>query len=413
MRYVALGLFALTAWVFGYKAGVSENIQSCDLTHGEWLRDESVPNKLAKIVAQRPAEKISNYDCSSYLQSMRLPNIDHYTNTLPFCERVPDSKLKNLVQKSVEWYWQPHDCKMEAFNPEKFAQLLARSENAPNGRWLYFVGDSTLMHMYDSLVCLLGSLVVDAVESKFAREELDAIYDKLPKIQGIRKIGVIALSGGGRVYFLRSNRLVSENSGMVDAKIHRIPRVLVQHVPTDTSLDSIEEGNSEYIEYIDYFEMEIPWVRAIRHGSEGENDVLMFNTGFHGGVDNHMVEHVLRYFQKNYFGRLLYRTNIPGSHDCLEDSNAKGSASAGPLSFHWDKFAEWDHEWKAGAEKYNVRLEFFNISELSMNRRDSHPKEFYGHVDCLHFCLPGGPVDAWNKIFYNMLLAPEKTRACP
>ena len=41
---------------------------------------------------------------------------------------------------------------------------------------LYFVGDSTLLHMYDSLVCLLGEENVDALESEYAQEELDATF---------------------------------------------------------------------------------------------------------------------------------------------------------------------------------------------------------------------------------------------
>jgi hypothetical protein len=416
MKRSVLGLLAVALWTTrSVVTGVTEKAESCDLTHGEWLHDASVAKRIARSVSDRPAEKMSNYDCSSYLQSMRLPNIDHYTHTLPFCERVPDEKLQKLVQKSVEWYWKPHDCNMKPFDPVKFAQLLARSKEAPNGRWLYFVGDSTLMHMYDSLVCLLGPSVVDATESRHAREELDAVYHTLPKIQAMRKLGVLALNGGGRVYFLRSNRLVSEKSGMVNAEVHRLPRVLVQHVPVDPEADGVyeNENDDEYIEYVDYFEMEIPWVRQIRHGEEGKHDVLMFNTGFHGGVDKHLVEHVLLYFKQNFNGRLLYRTNIPGSHDCLENSKAKGQASAGPLSFHWENFAQWDRIWKDGATMHHPSLEFFDISELSTKRRDSHPIEFYGHVDCLHFCLPGGPVDAWNSILFNMLLAPKSTRASP
>ena len=50
------------------------------------------------------------------------------------------------------------------------------------------------------------------------------------------------------------------------------------------------------------------------------------------------------------------------------------------------------------------RLEIMDITDLSIQRRESHPVEIYGYTDCLHFCLPGGPVDAWNKILYNLLL---------
>ena len=49
----------------------------------------------------------------------------------------------------------------------------------------------------------------------------------------MKKFGVIALKGGGRIYFLKSNHLVSEYSGLIDAQMHRLQRVLVQHVLED------------------------------------------------------------------------------------------------------------------------------------------------------------------------------------
>ena len=74
--------------------------------------------------------------------------------------------------QSVQYRWVPKQCVLENFNGEKFARYLSKSGERPNGRWLYFVGDSTLLHMYDSLVCLLGKKNVDALESEYAQEEL-------------------------------------------------------------------------------------------------------------------------------------------------------------------------------------------------------------------------------------------------
>ena len=135
--------------------------------------------------------------------------------------------------QSVQYRWVPKQCVLENFNGEKFAKYLSKSGERPNGRWLYFVGDSTLLHMYDSLVCLLGKKNVDALESENAQEELDATFHKLPTVYSMKKIGVIALKGGGRIYFLKSNHLVSEYSGLIDAQMHRLQRVLVQHVLED------------------------------------------------------------------------------------------------------------------------------------------------------------------------------------
>ena len=385
---------------------------SCDLTKGSWVLNRGAKSLLQELnkTTQRPAETYANYDCSARLTSLRLPNIDHYSHTLPFCERVTDNILKNIAMQSVQYRWVPKQCVLEKFNGEKFARYLSKSAERPNGRWLYFVGDSTLLHMYDSLVCLLGEENVDALESEYAQEELDATFHKLPAIYSMKKIGVIALRGGGRIYFLKSNHLVSEYSGLIDAQMHRLQRVLVQHVLEDKHNSSTTvppvDGNVEqkvsFSENIDYHEIEIPWIRQIRHMEEGKDDILIFNAGVHGGIHRRLVQHVLQYLSKYFHGRAIYRTNIPGSYECLQ-GKIKHSSS-GPLHHHWSKFQEWDELWKDESRKMYQRLEIMDITNLSVQRRESHPVEIYGYTDCLHFCLPGGPVDAWNKILYNLLL---------
>jgi hypothetical protein len=390
----------------------SSSSDFCDLTHGSWVQDLNVKKHISLLnqTSDRPAETYANYDCSMRLSSLRMPDIDHYSQTLPFCERINDTTLKRIAQESVEWNWLPHDCKLEDINGEKLAKYLAKTEERPAGRWLYFVGDSTLLHMYDSLICLLGKTNVDVVESEYAQEELDATFHKLPKIYSMKKVGVVALNGGGRIYFLRSNHLVSEVSGLIDGRIHKINRVLIQHVVDgDADIEDSEndaDGDAAgYIEDLHYHEMEIPWIRQIRHKNLGKDDILIFNAGFHGGIHKDLVQHVLHYFSEYFYGRLIYRTNIPGSYECLKDKIK--DKSSGPLHQHWNKFEEWDKLWREESKAISNKLEIMDITEMSTQRRGNHPVEFYGHTNCLHFCLPGGPVDAWNKILYNLLLQPN------
>ena len=59
--------------------------------------------------------------------------------------------------------------------------------------------------VYDSLICLLGKNNVDTVESEYALQEINAVFHKVPKLYSMKRIGVVALNGGGRIYFLRSN----------------------------------------------------------------------------------------------------------------------------------------------------------------------------------------------------------------
>lgn len=406
-------LLSVSIIVYGTKnvsSTATSSFPFCDLTHGSWVQDLNIKKYIAELnkTNNRPAETYAKYDCSMRLPSLQLPNMDYYSQTLPFCERINDATLKHIAQESVEWDWQPHDCKLENFDGKKLAAYLAKTKDTPNGRYLYFVGDSTLLHMYDSLICLLGKNNVDTVESEYALQEINAVFHKVPKLYSMKKIGVVALNGGGRIYFLRSNHLVSEVSGLIDGRIHKINRVLVQHIVDDDeegleelSLSSSTEASSNS-ENVEYHEMEIPWIRQLRHKDQGKDDILIFNAGFHGGIHKALVQHVLKYFSKYYYGRTIYRTNIPGSFDCLKGKIK--DTSSGPLHLHWNNFEEWDKLWIEESKLLYDKLEVMDITEMSSQRRGNHPIEFYGHTNCLHFCLPGGPVDAWNKILYNLLL---------
>ena len=376
--------------------------ETCDFTKGEWVTDPAIAAQIEGLrsTLRRPAEALSNYDCSAYLRSVRLPELDEYTQTLPFCERIPDEKLRAIVRNSVSRVWKPHGCPLPPFNGTKFAQLLARSEQYPAGRYLYFVGDSTLMHMYDSMVCLLGSAVVTRSESKRAREELDATYHTVPRVEGMRKLGVMALNGGGRVYFLRSNHLISEVSGMISPHAHRVPRVMVQH-------NILNDRGDEEVEHIEYHEVEIPWALAVRHGDEGKGDIMVLHTGIHGHVHRDAVEHILAYLSKHFQGRVIYRTGVPGGEDCLAATaeSKRSGPSIGPYAFRWGDFAQWDNLWIQSARSIGgFHLEILDITDLSVQRRDAHPTEAYGHVDCLHYCLPAGPVDVWNRILMMKIM---------
>ena len=93
---------------------------------GSWVLNRDAKSLLQELnkTTQRPAETYANYDCSARLTSLRLPNIDHYSHTLPFCERITDNILKNIAMQSVQYRWVPKQCVLENFNGEKFTILV-------------------------------------------------------------------------------------------------------------------------------------------------------------------------------------------------------------------------------------------------------------------------------------------------
>ena len=253
-----------------------------------WVHEPRIRKTMGAIIREQssayPSENFTGYDCSLYTFASRLPGMDAYMETMPFCDRLQGQPLvKRVARRSVEWAWKPKyasrdrggsdQCsRYEMFNGKRLAESLAVSSKFPHGRWLYIIGDSTTEHMWASLVCLVGSKNVDRIESEYAREEQDAIFHDLQPHDMMKKVGVLVLNGGGRILWMRSNHMVSEKTGHVEARVMRIPRVWKQEQP-DGSISKFY-----------YTEHEIPWPRQIRRGAEGSGDIVVFNTGAHGEV---------------------------------------------------------------------------------------------------------------------------------
>ena len=453
---------------------------SCNYADGMWIHDDGVRSRMRVLSKEAraadastaseqlyPAEAYRGYDCELYTFAARLPGMAGYTHVLPFCERLKGQPIvQRIARQSIEWKWQPEietlrgdskqrkhdgggndasvavddataendsgkprkDCPAyQNFNGTRLAELLASSKRFPSGRHLVILGDSTMEHMWASLVCLVGSKNVDREDSLDAREEQDVMFHDLQAHELMRKAGVLALKGGGRIIWLRSNHIVSEKTGNVESKVISISRTWRQekHKGHGNLADSADSSHSPVFHYT---EREIPWARHLRRGSVGQGDIVVFNSGAHGDLTQSRVRNALVFFRDYFPGSVYYRANVPGSPNCLNGTfsgssgwsdKRKGKGQKvrhhhdGPMWYNWGLFQKFDNMWVDSARTILPRMRTLDVRQLSVERRDAHPGLVFGKMDCLHFCLPGGPVDEWNTILFNDLLRRDRFKEWP
>jgi hypothetical protein len=347
------------------------------------------------------AESIADYDCSLFpLATFQPEGMNGFTKIMPLCERLHDQPLVSKTPlSSLHLEWKSSCTSYSRFNKFQFVDLLAKSKYYPNGRTLYIMGDSTQEEQWISLLCKLGSSCVDKIltkkiinEMKIKAEAAWFDYDYTAN-KLMRKRGILVLKNGGKIVWIRTNYLVSEKTEKVEDEIIQLNRKMLQ---------------------FNWTELELPWTYLFGDTEQKhQSDVLLFNSGSHiqdTKTCKRIAKQFLTWVSKNFRGIVIYRQNVPGSKDCIKKNSEKlvdGSTSTSSTSsitaFNWHLFEQFDNIWKEAASRLLPSMMHLNIREMSMLRSDSHPGRIFNQVDCLHFCLPGSPVDVWNEMLFNML----------
>ena len=350
---------------------------------GNWIPKTSNPSNPTTNPGN--AETNANYDCSMFPLASFLPTDMDYTKVMPFCERLTDqTKVAAIPLKSSQLEWNPNpSCSSyNQFDAQEFANVLAE-------RTLYIMGDSTSEEQWISLICLLGKHVVDIMQTKSAVEQMKSNAEEdwtnfeytSNKLQ--RKRGILHLRGGGKIVWIRTNTLVSEVSGVVEDQLVKIERV-----------------SKDYI----WTELELPWTYLFSSDvkNTAKDDVILFNSGAHlnsTAMAKKTAKNFLKWISIHFDGTVIYRKNVPGSQEC--QTLYKDQISS--LNWNWKNFKEFDNIFVSMSKRFLPEMKLLDVREMSMARPDVHPGLVFGHVDCLHFCLPFGPVDVWNRLLYNMI----------
>nr|CAB3501136.1 unnamed protein product [Digitaria exilis] len=347
--------------------------ETCDLYRGEWVYDE----------VNAPVYKEG--ECEFLTEQVT-------------CMR--NGRRDDSYQK---WRWQPTDCDLPRFD----ARLLL--ERLRNKR-LMFVGDSLNRNQWESMVCLVQSVIPKGKKTltKFVNGGSSNVF--------------YAHEYNATVEFYWAPFLVESNSD--NPKVHSVPDRIIQwhaiakHARNWLGVDylifntyiwwlntldmkvlkgSFDQGSTEYVEVdrpVAYKEVLKTWAKWVDRNIDPNKTTVFFM----GMSPNHITPEA--------WGN---KGGIKCAMETLPITNRSASLDVGT-------------DWRlyAGAQEVlptlrRVPVHFVDITALSELRKDAHtsvhtlrqgklltpeqqadPKTY---ADCIHWCLPGLP-DTWNQFLY-------------
>uniref|UniRef100_A0A0E0HMJ7 Uncharacterized protein n=1 Tax=Oryza nivara TaxID=4536 RepID=A0A0E0HMJ7_ORYNI len=346
-----------------------KEMASCDMFHGNWIRDESYP-----LYPEGSCPHIDEpFDC--YLNGR------------------PDRAYQKLR-------WQPSSCNIPRLNPTDMLERL-------RGKRLVFVGDSLNRNMWESLVCILRNSVKDK------RKVFEASGRHEFKTEG--SYSFLFTDYNCSVEFFRSPFLVQEWEMKVSngKKKETLRLDIVEqsspkykdadflifntghwwtHEKTSLGKDYYQEGNHVYSELnvVDAFHKAlVTWSRWIDANVNPKKTTVLFRgysaSHFSGG-------------QWNSGGSCDKETEPIRNEQYLSTYPPKMSILEDVI------------------HKMKTPVVYLNITRMTDYRKDAHPSIYRKrnltederrsperYQDCSHWCLPGVP-DSWNELLYAQLL---------
>lgn len=353
---------------------ISSNQEKCDLFTGEWIPDPSGPI-------------YSNVTCHA---------IEGHQN----CMRNgrPDSGY-------LYWRWNPRDCELPRFNPERFLNFM-------RNKWWAFIGDSISRNHVQSLLCIL-SQVEQAVEV-YHDEEYRSKRWQFPSYN-------FTLSVVWTPFLLKAE-VFEDINGVSSSEIRLY-------------LDELDTKWTEQYKNFDYVVIAGgKWFlkTAIYHENNtvkgchycpGKNlTELGFDYAYRKALQL-VLSFVTRLDQKAF---VFLRTTTPDHFESGEWFSGGTCNRSVPFKegevemrdidgiMRDIELEEFGKATGIGAEK-GVTLKLLDTTSLSLLRPDGHPgpyRQFQPFAkdknakvqnDCLHWCLPG-PIDSWNDLLMEMMV---------
>ncbi|KAB2032481.1 hypothetical protein ES319_D05G377100v1 [Gossypium barbadense] len=358
------------------------------------------PEKLRKSIFVLPEDRMDE-SCNLFEGKWVWDNVSYplyEENSCPYLVKQTTC-LKNGRPDSFyqNWRWQPQACNLPRFDPLKLLDIL-------RDKRLMFIGDSVQRAQFESMVCLVQSVVPKGKKS-FKRDPPRKIFK--------------AKEYNATIEYYWAPFIVESISD--HATNHTVLKRLV-------NLDSISKHGKSW-EGVDVlvFESYVWWMyRPQINATYGSmEDVQEYNvtTAYRIAMEtwgNWLESTINPHLQKVFF-MSMSPTHLwswewkPGSRgNCFNESYPIQGSYWGTGSNL--AIMEILHE---VLQDLKINVTFLNITQLSEYRKDAHTTVFgerrgklltkeqkadpLNFADCIHWCLPGVP-DTWNEILYAYLL---------
>ncbi|CAH9124839.1 unnamed protein product [Cuscuta epithymum] len=353
------------------------NAQVCDLFTGDWIHNPDGP---------------------------------YYTNeTCNFIEAHQNCMKNGRPDTNyLYWRWKPRDCSLPRFNAKKFLELM-------RGKTWALIGDSISRNHVQSILCMLSKV----------EQPVEVYHDEEFRSR--------------RWFFSESNFTISViwSPFLAEADIFEdFNGVSTSEV--ELHLDKLDKKWSQHFHTFDYviFSSGKWFVKSTVYfkgktllGCHNCPKRNLTQLGFefaYREVLRNVFSFILSSSKKQHKGMILFRTSTSDHFENGEwhtGGNCKRTepAKEGELErsethkiLRRVELQEFEKLVGDGSEK-GVKLKLFDVSPLSLLRRDGHPgpyrffqpfaggKSGPGINDCLHWCLPG-PIDSWNDLMMEMVL---------